>query len=122
MSVELRRLSPRQQLIAHALLVDDPVFDPPNPPVSYAVIGAAMGITVNTVKTHVARLRSRHPELYREVMAHRRAAFRAYHVAMTVERLERSRRWGRRRWAATYRDLHGEWPWDTYARDVTRAR
>jgi len=114
--------SPRQRLIAQALLVDDPVFNPPTPPVSYAVVAAALGLTVNTVKMHLARLRSRDPQLYANVMEHRRAAFREYHEAIAIERLERSRRWGRRRWAARFRPDHGEWPWETHARDVTRVR
>jgi len=114
-------VSRRQYAIAQALLIDHPAFEPPNAPVSYAVIAQALGISVNTVKTHIRRLSRRHPELYRQVMARRQAAFADYHAGMAMERRERSRQWGKHRWASRYRAEQACWPWEAFQRDVTRA-
>jgi transposase len=90
--------------------------------VSYAIIATALGVSVNTVKTHLRRLRHGHPELYAQLMAHRHPEFEAYHAAVAEARCERSRHRGRRRSAVRYRAEKGNWLWDTYRLDVTHNR
>ena len=114
------RLSPRQRQIMAALLRDSPEFAPPNPPISLEIIATALGIAPATVKEHMRRLRRSRPDLYGAVMEHRRGAFAKWHAAVAEDRRERSRRWGRRRWAARYRAEHGSWPWDDWAKGVHR--
>jgi hypothetical protein len=114
-------LSPRQAEVVRALLVEHPAFEPSNPPIAIDVIADALGVRPSTIKTHLRRIRRRHPGLYAEVMAHRSRAFERYHATVAEARRERSRRWGKRRWAARYRAEHGRWPWDAYGSGVTRA-
>lgn len=111
-------LSPRQTTVLAALLVEHPAFEPPEPPVSYVAIASALGVSLDTVKTHLRRSRARDPELYQRVMTVRRGQFAAYHAAVAGARRERSRQWGKRRWAARYRSEHGAWPWERFVRDA----
>jgi hypothetical protein len=104
-------LPPGQRAIAQALLIDAPEFEPPERPVTYDVVALAFGIQVTTVREHLRRIRQRHPELYAELMVERRRRFDCWHADVSRRRLERSRRWGKHRWALQYRAAHGAWPW-----------
>jgi IS30 family transposase len=112
-------VSPRQVAVIQAMTLRHAAFEPPNEPVSIATIADAMGVRPSTVKEYLRRLRRSDPAIYREVMTHRREQFRRYHAAVAELRRERSRRWGKRRWAARYRREHGVWPWE--GRPVPRA-
>ena len=80
----IQRLSPRQADVVRALLTEHPAFEPPNPPVSIEVIALALGVRPSTVKEHLRRIRRRRPELYAQLMAHRRLEFARYHAAVVV--------------------------------------
>jgi hypothetical protein len=84
----------------------------PEDPISYDEIAEAFQIHLGTVHTHMRRVRVGHPELYRSVMLERRRQLGARHRAVLEERRERALRWGRRRYAARYRQTHGRWPWE----------
>ena len=84
----------------------------PEDPVTYGDIADAFEIHLGTVHTHLRRVRVRHPTLYDAVMAERRRQLAARHHAVLTKRRERSLRWGRRRYAARYRQSHGRWPWE----------
>lgn len=104
-------LPPGQAAIAQALLAEAPEFEPPERPVTYDVIAMAFGIQVTTVREHLRRIRRVHPELYANLMAERQNRLDRWHADVARRRLERSRRWGKQRWAARYHSEHGEWPW-----------
>jgi DNA-binding Lrp family transcriptional regulator len=108
-------LSSRQAQVLRALLIEAPEFEPPEPPISVEMIAIALGIAPATVKEHLRRARRRDPEVYAAVMAHRRAQFDRWHAAVADARRERSRRWGKRRWAVRYRADRGSWPWEDLA-------
>jgi len=108
-------LSSRQVQVLRAFLVKAPEFEPPEPPVSVVMIAIALGIAPSTVKEHLRRARRRQPEVYAAVMAHRLGQFERWHAAVADARKERSRRWGKRRWAARYRAERGCWPWEDLA-------
>jgi len=84
----------------------------PDDPASYALVAEAFGIHIGTVHTHLRRVREREPALYRRIMAERRRQLEARHQAILEERRQRSLQWGRRRYAAAYRQAHGRWPWE----------
>jgi hypothetical protein len=84
----------------------------PDDPISYPIIAEAFGIHLGTVHTHLRRIHRRHPDLYASIMAERRLQLAARHEAIVEERRLRSLRWGRRRYAARYREAHGRWPWE----------
>jgi hypothetical protein len=64
----------------------------------------------DAVREHLRRIRCRHPELYAELMAKRAKRLERWHADVARRRLERSRRWGKARWASRYRGQHGVWP------------
>lgn len=113
----LVELPPGQATVAQALLVDGPEFEPPEPPVTYDEIALGLGIKVTTVREHIRRIRLLHPELYSDLMAERARRLARWHADVSRRRLERSRRWGKRRWSSRYRNQHGEWPWASLWRD-----
>jgi hypothetical protein len=104
-------LPPGQRRVALALLVDGPEFDPPERPVTYDVIGMGLNIQITTVREHLRRVRRTHPNLFAELMAERRRRLDLWHADVARRRAERSRRWGKHRWASRYRAQHGVWPW-----------
>lgn len=111
----------KQAVVIMSLLLEHEAFQPPEPPISYGVIASAMEVSLSTVKTHLRRVRQKHPDLYCSVMAIRLRDFDAYHAFVREARRERSRRWGRRRWIAQYRREHGYSPWEFDATDLTRS-
>jgi hypothetical protein len=112
----IAELPQRQARVAHALLVDGPEFDPPEAPVTYDLIAEAFGISVPTVREHLRRIARRHPELYASLMDERRRRFERWHLDVAERRRERSRRWGKRRWAYRYKARTGNWPWEILGR------
>ena len=113
-------LPPGQGRIAQALLVDRPEFMPPERPVEYEVIALAFGIQVTTVREHLRRIQRRHPDLFAALMAERGKRLEAWHADVARRRLERSRRWGKHRWAARYKAQHGTWPWLDHQKPTSR--
>jgi transposase len=111
-----RTLRPRQSGVAIAILGDG--GEPP----SYVDVAQRLGIHVGTVHRHLGRVRRRHPELYAQVMAERKRQLAARHSRVVAGREYRSLLWGRRGYAARYRDEDGAWPWDDVMGWVTRAR
>jgi hypothetical protein len=95
-------------------LVEGPAFDPPEPPVTVAVIAEAVGLSMNTVRTHLRRIQAGHPELWAEIATERAARFQRWHQDVALRRRDRSRLWGKRRWAARVRRETGRWPWELY--------
>jgi transposase len=81
---------------------------------SYRAVSEALGLSLGTVYRHMARIRQNHPPLYRDAMSERRRLRHAKHVAALERRRKRSLLWGRRRYAAKYRSLHGRWPWEAF--------
>jgi hypothetical protein len=84
----------------------------PEDPVSYRDVAEGLGVHVGTVHTNMRRSRIGHPGLHAKIMAERRRQLAIRHAAVVDERRKRSLLWGRRRYAARYRDAHGRWPWD----------
>jgi transposase len=84
----------------------------PDDPASYRDVAQVFEVHLGTVHTHMRRIRARHPNLYDAVMAERRRQLDERHAAVVEERRERSLRWGRRRYAARFRQTHGRWPWE----------
>lgn len=84
----------------------------PEDPVSYRDVAVGLGIHLGTVYTHLRRIRQRHPCVYAALMDERRRQLAERHAAVVDERRLRSLRWGRRRYAASYRATSGEWPWE----------
>lgn len=107
-----------QAEIARALLVDGPEFTYPQAPVSYAVIASALGITKASVATQLRRIARRHPELWAAISVERSRRLVTWHAQVQEHRRERSRTWGKRRWASRYRAAHGVWPWDDHGHTI----
>jgi hypothetical protein len=83
--------------------------------VTFETVALAFGLSRSTVATHLRRIRRNHPALFAEVWAVRQRQLESWRTQAEAARRERSRLWGKRRWAAKYRRLHGHWPWEEYA-------
>jgi hypothetical protein len=108
-------LPPGQTRIANAFLVSGPEFQYPERPVTVGVVAAAFGLSRSTVASHLRRIRRNHPNLFAEIWSVRQGQLESWRNQAAAARRERSRLWGKRRWAAEYRRLHGHWPWEEYA-------
>lgn len=78
----------------------------------YADCADQLGISPNTLKTHLRRVRLSHPDVWREVAAIRAGQRRARHRAAVRRAEEHSERWHKRQSARRYREQFGCYPWE----------
>lgn len=83
---------------------------------TYREVAERLGVSRGTVSRHLRRVRERHPDLYRSLMALRREQLAARHAAALKRRQRRSTAWHRRRRAREFRDRFGYYPWELASR------
>jgi hypothetical protein len=108
------QLPPGQARAAIALLEVDP-------PRTYVGVATYLGVNVGTVYRHLRRIKDRRPNVYSSIMEERTAQLARYHAVVVERRQKRSLAWARRRYAARFRTIHGEWPWETYESQTGRS-
>lgn len=79
---------------------------------TYAVAAKAAGVSVNTLKTQLRRVRLRAPAVWDEVCRVRAGQLAQRHRAAVARAEQRSRAWHRRQANRRYYQRFGRWPWE----------
>ena len=78
---------------------------------TYAAAATAAGVSVNTLKTQLRRVRQQQPAVWAQVHAVRAAHLAQRHAAALARADAHSRAWHRRQANRRYRERFGRWPW-----------
>lgn len=79
---------------------------------TYPEVAARLGIGLETVHTHLKRLRAGHPDVYAAVMAERARQLAQRHRAALARDAAHSRRWHRKQANRRFYARYGYWPWE----------
>jgi hypothetical protein len=80
---------------------------------TYAKTAEALGINLGTVYEHLRRVRTRHPEVYRELMVLRAEQLATRHAQAQQRAAAHSERWHRKQGARRFHRQFGRWPWES---------
>lgn len=78
---------------------------------TYAEVAQLLEVHVGTVHTHLARVRTQHPEFYAAVMAARLRQLAIRHATAVAREAIRSAEWHRRASNRRFYYRFGRWPW-----------
>ena len=100
----LKKLPPRQQAVAEALVSEGSA-------VTYQEVADTLGIHLGTVHRHLQRVRENHPDVYAALMQLRAWQRGVRHYRAIERAMAHSRAWFRRKRTRRYVRRYGHWPY-----------